>query len=768
MAVNLSPVGGVAGQFFDNNGNPLAGGKIFTYSAGTTTNQATYTSATGAIAHSNPIILDGAGRVPSGEIWLTDGLEYKFVIKDNVDALIGTFDNIIGINSNFVNFTNQQELQTATAGQTVFTLTTMQYQPATNSLSVFVDGVNQYGPGALYAYVETDSTTVTFTTGLHVGAEVKFTTSNLNSSAGGDAFQVSYTPPFVGSVTTNVGDKLAQTVSVKDFGAVGDGVVDDSSAIQDALDTGAKVVFPIGTYLMNSSVTVQTDDIEVDFGNATIVNGGGTFLFNFGATADTPQNSGLRISGGYFTQSNPATTSNQNYIRVAGFSDFIIAGCNMKNVSNGGIYIEAGCENGLIDGCTIIGATAYSTIRGIWLIGATASDYSSNYMDNSSLTRNATPFPVYAVKNVRVTNCRVETGSYGIYNMNTRDCVFENNYIADFGGERAITINTYSPRAIIKNNTIVGSGTTSGILVTQASNGVIIDGNTFQGGFGGGRAIQVQYLAETLITNNYFFSTGSQAIDLNTAGTATVRGNYFKRAFGTNSRAVYALPVDRNIAGTGVIGDTATKVPGFVFENNTVSGWGASVLLGTNTSASGNEPGWESVIVRGNLMYEMNLATTSSEYLLRPVNTSATQSFTVQYYDNWVFPETAAIRNRPLVTGDVVFERSDYYSAAFTVSVAVSGGAITVTKSYGANFDLTITRTGTNLLLTPRSPKGSTGGQAVPNVIGVTPDSNNFVQFKLLKGSGTWTLTLVDAAGANLDMTSAAATFVVHLSTNVS
>jgi hypothetical protein len=248
MAVNLSPVGGVAGQFFDDNGNPLAGGKIFTYSAGTTTNQATYTSATGAIAHSNPIILDGAGRVPSGEIWLTDGLEYKFVIKDNVDALIGTFDNIIGINSNFVNFTNQQELQTATAGQTVFTLTTMQYQPATNSLSVFVDGVNQYGPGALYAYVETDSTTVTFTTGLHVGAEVKFTTSNLNSSAGSDAFNVSYTPPFTASVTTNVGDKLAQMVSVFDFGADPTGVADSTAEIQAALDAAVNVYVPAGTY----------------------------------------------------------------------------------------------------------------------------------------------------------------------------------------------------------------------------------------------------------------------------------------------------------------------------------------------------------------------------------------------------------------------------------------------------------------------------------------------------------------------------------------
>jgi hypothetical protein len=105
MAVNLSPVFGVAGQLFDDNGNPLAGGKIYTYLAGTTTNAATYTIAAGNIAHSNPIVLDGAGRVPSGEIWLTDGISYKFVVEDSTSALIGTYDNISGINSNFVAYT---------------------------------------------------------------------------------------------------------------------------------------------------------------------------------------------------------------------------------------------------------------------------------------------------------------------------------------------------------------------------------------------------------------------------------------------------------------------------------------------------------------------------------------------------------------------------------------------------------------------------------------------------------------------------------------
>lgn len=265
MAVNLSPIGGVAGQFFDNNGNPLSGGRILTYAAGTTTPQTTYTSANGATPHSNPIILDAAGRVPGGEIWLTDGLQYKFILQTSTSVQIGSYDNIIGINSNFVNYTNAQEIQTATAGQTVFTLTTMQYQPGTRSLSVFVDGVNQYGPGSLYAYQETSDTVVTFTSGLHVGADVKFTTSAINASSYGDAQQISYTPPFTGSVATNVEAKLAQTVSVKDFGAVGDGTADDTTAVQAAIDSSAtgflSVYFPTGTYKITSQITISDDRV---------------------------------------------------------------------------------------------------------------------------------------------------------------------------------------------------------------------------------------------------------------------------------------------------------------------------------------------------------------------------------------------------------------------------------------------------------------------------------------------------------------------------
>jgi hypothetical protein len=265
MAVNLSPVGGVAAQFFDNDGNVLSGGKIYTYIAGSSTPAVTYTNAAGVIQHSNPIILNSAGRVPSGEIWLTSGIQYKFVINNANNELIGTYDNITGINSNFLNFLAEQEIQTATAGQTVFTLTTTQYQPGTNTLSVYVDGVNQYGPGAQYAYTETSSTVVTFTNGLHVGASVKFTTTQALSGGAIDSSLVTYDPPFTGSVPSNVETKLSEFVSAADFGAVGDGVTDDTAALQAAIDycigsPGSKKPTPLlltGKYLITSSLNID-------------------------------------------------------------------------------------------------------------------------------------------------------------------------------------------------------------------------------------------------------------------------------------------------------------------------------------------------------------------------------------------------------------------------------------------------------------------------------------------------------------------------------
>jgi hypothetical protein len=97
MTVRLSPLAGAGWQLFDDSGIPLAGGKIYTYTAGSSTPQATYTTSAGNIAHTNPIVLDANGRVPN-EVWLTEGVDYKFIIKTSAEVLIGTYDNLQGIN----------------------------------------------------------------------------------------------------------------------------------------------------------------------------------------------------------------------------------------------------------------------------------------------------------------------------------------------------------------------------------------------------------------------------------------------------------------------------------------------------------------------------------------------------------------------------------------------------------------------------------------------------------------------------------------------
>ena len=198
MAVNLSFIGGAGWQFFNNNGVPLAGGKIYTYAAGTSTPQTTYTSRSGLTANTNPIILDAAGRTPE-QIWSTEGLLYKYVVMDASNVVIRTWDNIGG--------------------------------------SV-------------------------------VASDLEQNLSNTTDNSKGDAligFKQSTASGFLtNAVARTVNDKLQETISVKDYGAVGNGITDDTVAIQTAIvalaQRGGKLDFPNATYLI-------TNTLVLPFGN---------------------------------------------------------------------------------------------------------------------------------------------------------------------------------------------------------------------------------------------------------------------------------------------------------------------------------------------------------------------------------------------------------------------------------------------------------------------------------------------------------------------
>lgn len=80
----------VTQQYFDNNGDPLAGGKIYFYEAGTTTPKDTYTTQGAGTPNANPVILDASGRA---SIWGTGS--YKISIYTSADVLIKTVDDVM-------------------------------------------------------------------------------------------------------------------------------------------------------------------------------------------------------------------------------------------------------------------------------------------------------------------------------------------------------------------------------------------------------------------------------------------------------------------------------------------------------------------------------------------------------------------------------------------------------------------------------------------------------------------------------------------------
>lgn len=225
MAVTLSLFAGAGAQFLDNNGVMLSGGLVYTYAAGTTTPLAAYTSNTGDTALANPIVLDASGRVPTGQIWLTYGQGYKFTVRTSTGVLIGTYDNIPSaalppLVNDAVSIAYEQGAS-VDAGDFIIGQT---------YLITFIGTTNFQSIGA-----------VSNTVGIY------FTATGVGSGTGTAEF------------SRSVQAKLQESVSVKDFGALGDGVTDDTAAFNAAISSGAMRIYV--PYTGNEYVITNTISI---------------------------------------------------------------------------------------------------------------------------------------------------------------------------------------------------------------------------------------------------------------------------------------------------------------------------------------------------------------------------------------------------------------------------------------------------------------------------------------------------------------------------
>ncbi len=80
-----------------------------------------------------------------------------------------------------------------------------------------------------------------------------------------------FTPTGTGAATRSAGDKFSDFVSIKDFGAAGDGVSDDTNAIVNALAAHHAVFIPYGTYLITSTITLNGGQALYGIGASSVL-----------------------------------------------------------------------------------------------------------------------------------------------------------------------------------------------------------------------------------------------------------------------------------------------------------------------------------------------------------------------------------------------------------------------------------------------------------------------------------------------------------------
>jgi len=276
MAILLSPLGGAGWQFLTNTGSVLTGGLLYTYAAGTTTPLVSYTDNTGTTANSNPIVLDSAGRV-SGEVWLTDTVSYKIVLKDSTGTQIASWDNITGIPV----YSTPTSITTNYITTGTLTATNYIYMSSTGQLKL-ASGTTAQRAGAFSGTGSISGTTLTLTAvtagTMYVGATITGTSVTsgtrvvgLGTGTGGAGTYIVDTSQTVASTTITdvpVSGMLrynTTTSTFEGYGALGWGSIGGGAA-----GGGTDAIFWNNGQTVNTSYSIPATTNAGTFGPVTI------------------------------------------------------------------------------------------------------------------------------------------------------------------------------------------------------------------------------------------------------------------------------------------------------------------------------------------------------------------------------------------------------------------------------------------------------------------------------------------------------------------
>ena len=364
MSINISYLAGAGAQFFDSNGDPLSGGLLYTYAAGTTTPASTYTSSSGAFFNANPIVLDAAGRTPN-EIWLTGGTLYKFVLKDSTFVQIGSYDDIPAVND-----------------------------PTTTNNLITVTGTNTL-TGLAIPSLE----------GYTAGAQYTFVAQNTNSAAATlniDGLGAKTVTKF-GNIPLSGGELIAGSIGIVEYDGTKFQLINPNPNAIPSIKTGNFTAVTFNTYAVNTTagaVTATLPASPIAGDSITFIDYARTFALNNLTIAPNgnkinagTNNLALNISGeavslvyvdatqGWLCYSgfasNPTINYSASYLVVSG------GGGGGWAIAEGG----GGGAGGLLTGSTTLSAgTAYTITVGSGGAATTGSGLAGSSGNASSIS----------------------------------------------------------------------------------------------------------------------------------------------------------------------------------------------------------------------------------------------------------------------------------------------------------------------------------------------------------------------------------------------
>lgn len=526
MAITLSLFAGAGAQFFDNSGVMLSGGLIYTYAAGTTTPEATYADNTGAIALPNPIVLNSSGRIPTGELWLTYAVGYKFTVKTSTGTLIGTYDNI----------------PSAALPPLVNDASSIAYEQGTNTTA------GAFIVGQTYLITSIGNTNFQSIGAVSNTVGIYFTATGVGSGSG------------TAQISRTVQARLQDYVSVKDFGAIGDGTTDDTAAIQAAINSvnangGGVVLFPAGTYACanlwpKDNVTLQGEGPYASklINNSTQYSIITTWRLAPGApgisayVAAAPRTTGfnvdgLLLDGNYNVNPDGGDDNHQHGVYLFKTTDCSVTNCILQNIWYIGVESYYNCFDNQIrnntfyhvgDKVTIVAPTGL--YYGVGLDnGATRCSAVGNYFDLCG----------HAI------NCIIDFYA-------SEDINIENNTFGTLGG-LFFTHRNGGARLTIRNNS--GDTCGSGFISISADAGQEA---------GGGYCKNPTVIGNSC--NDYNTSNGAAiaGIVITANGHKIVSGNRIRHAVTVASRGCIGL----NMNGPAPSGANTSQVENNYFEGN--------------------------------------------------------------------------------------------------------------------------------------------------------------------------------------------------------